>query len=520
MIDRFLTWCVLCLFIAGSANAQSIRPYLEAPDTSSIYISWHADETGPVSVQYGPTEAMGSSTAGTYTYIGRNCWHTVKLNRLQAATRYYYRCISGSDTSDIFHFRTAPLPGAIGENVRIIKVGDSQKNAQGLSKKIADTIVFVLKREYGANWMDSVSFVMHTGDIVQSGSDKDAYRREFFDAYAAITPYVPVMISIGNHESESVYYYRYIHYSDLANKGERYYSFRVLNTHFIALNTNGLYNSFLQTSWLKRQLKASAVDSTIDYVIVYNHQPGQSEVWPDGRSMYVRKRILPLLSQFAKVAMIAWGHAHNYESGSWIGKEHDFFTLLSGGAGGHLDRYKDNKMMQDERVDMILDHYHFVVIEVDGDSKKVRSTVYSLGHPDRWRDLEVFDRLEYDPHQPPPAKPEGLSAETAGGAVMLKASAFVGRGCPMYAGFQVIRQHGHCRELVCDSLISAKNFYRDSGAPDYEPVNLNAGVRLSELRLGLQRFSLPGNYYFIVRYRDNNLKWSEWSAPFPIKIMH
>lgn len=515
-----LTFLVIPLLCAFSLRAQEIRPFLEVPDTASVYISWHSSQEGPVQVEYGASEALGSATAGTFTYIGTNCWHTVKLNQLQAATRYYYRCISGSDTSALFHFRTTPRPGTAGEHVRVIKVGDSQKNENGMSKRIADTIAFFLRREYGEDWMDSVSFVMHTGDIVQSGSDQDAYRREFFDAYAAITPYVPVMISIGNHESESVYFYRYMHYSDLINSQERYYTFRILNSRFIALNSNGVYNTFIQTSWLKRQLEAAQRDSTIDYVFVYNHQAGQAEVWPDGRSTYVRRRVLPLLSRYEKVMMIAWGHAHNYESGSWPGKEHDIITLISGGAGGSLDRYRDNKMMEDDRVDFMLDHYHFVLVDVNGDTKKVHFTAYSLGHSDRWRNLEAFDQLQYDPHQPPPAKPEGLAAETEAGTVLLKASAFVGRGVPMYAEYQIIRRQGHRREVVCDSLVSSKNFYCDSGAPDYEPVNRNAGVRLSELRLPVSRFALPGQYFFVVRYRDNNLKWSEWSSPIPVMDKH
>jgi hypothetical protein len=54
------------------------------------------------------------------------------------------------------------------------------------------------------------------------------------------------------------------------------------------------------------------------------------------------------------------------------------------------------------------------------------------------------------------------------------------------------------------------NLYGDTGAPDYLPVDLNAGVDIT--RLVIPPFTLEnGTYAWRLRYRDHNLKWSEWS---------
>ena len=54
------------------------------------------------------------------------------------------------------------------------------------------------------------------------------------------------------------------------------------------------------------------------------------------------------------------------------------------------------------------------------------------------------------------------------------------------------------------------NIYGDTGSPDYLPVDKNEGLDIT--RLEVPPFTLDnGTYAWRIRYRDHNLKWSEWS---------
>ncbi|MDP3684973.1 MAG: T9SS type A sorting domain-containing protein, partial [Ignavibacteria bacterium] len=51
------------------------------------------------------------------------------------------------------------------------------------------------------------------------------------------------------------------------------------------------------------------------------------------------------------------------------------------------------------------------------------------------------------------------------------------------------------------------------GAPDasFNPKDLNSGLDLTKLSFNTKRFDSSKQYYYRVKYRDHNLKWSGWS---------
>ncbi|HQI71348.1 MAG TPA: fibronectin type III domain-containing protein, partial [Bacteroidales bacterium] len=199
----------------GGFHGSNITPYLQSPTISSNYISWNSYYSASTVVQYGTTPGLGTSATGSYEDIGVsptiNRWHTVKLTGLSADTRYYYRCISGTDTSAIFHFRTPPAPGTQGKHIRFAKIGDTQTNTL-TSTAIIDTIAYLFHQLYGPDWQDSVNFIMHSGDICENGADMGRYMNEHFNPHSSLSPYISTMISIGNHEGESNYFYSFMKY--------------------------------------------------------------------------------------------------------------------------------------------------------------------------------------------------------------------------------------------------------------------------------------------------------------------
>jgi hypothetical protein len=64
--------------------------------------------------------------------------------------------------------------------------------------------------------------------------------------------------------------------------------------------------------------------------------------------------------------------------------------------------------------------------------------------------------------------------------------------------------------VVVDTLIHWKNVY---GVDlNNNPVDLNKGIDLFHLKLPATLFAGNNVHYFRVKYRDQNLKWSNWSG--------
>jgi hypothetical protein len=503
----------------GGFHNSNIQPYLQTPTTNSIYISWNSYNNTSTSVQYGTALSLGSSTTGSYEDIGIiptiNRWHTVKVSGLLPDTRYYYRCISGTDTSEIFHFRTPPDPGTAGSHIRFLKFGDNQSNAL-ISASIADTAVYLMKQLYGNNWQDSISFVMNSGDICQSGADLGRYTNEYFNSFSGLSAYVPSMVSIGNHEAENTYFYKFMKYEDLAGYNEKYYTFNLGNCQFIALNTNGLYNFFTQTDWLQTQLNTSAIDANIDFVFIYNHQPAHSEIWPDGNDSYVNDDLYPIEASYPKMVMTTHGHSHCYErgtvrsshSGNW-----DFRTVICGGAGGDLDRWGMYANQTDyPEIQRSIDTYSFMLVDVDMNAKTVYTAMYSMGNADKPRNLVVMDHWHRYLNQAAPDKPVAVSPTGfATDMPTLSASAFSGMDTLMSSEFQLIPISGDFNSPLIDVTRDTEDYYGDSGTPDFDPVNLNVGIDLTTYTLDPGIVSIGESYMWRMRYRDQNVRWSDWS---------
>ena len=512
-------------------NNTNIKPYLETPTPTSIYISWHNINTSSTKVIYGTDSlSLSQTTNGTNIDNSGMRWHTVKLNGLTPDTTYYYRCISATDTSNIYPFHTPVLPNTSGGHIRFGIIGDSQTNY------IQASVTAVAMREkfielYGTDWYNKVSLIMHTGDIVGDGSDIVSYQTEFFNPFSILSCSVPFMISIGNHEAENNYFYNYMHYDDFSTYQypnqlcERYYTFNLGNVQFLSMNTAGYYDNAAQKLWVKQKLDESSINPDIDYVFAYAHRPGRSELWPDGNSTYVYDSIYPVFAGYPKIAMHSFGHSHNYEHGTYISnnsQKRDFRTILCGGAAGDLDRWGMYPNQADLRdVQISYDYHGYVIVDVDMDNKSYTATMYSLGNPDKPMYNIPLDRWHSVIGRAAPATPEAMlpHALCADTTPTLIASLFSGADSLMSSQFQITATPGNYTSLLLDTLRDWTDVYGVTAAPDLIPVDKNEGI-------DLRRFTVPsglllaGNSYeWRVRYRDHNCRWSEWSLPSLINVI-
>lgn len=508
----------------GGFRSSDIQPYLQSPTVSFIYVSWYSLYNTGTSVQYGTTYLLGQQAIGTYQDIGVVRWHSVNVTGLTADTKYYYRCISGTDTSAMSSFCTPPLPTATGKHIRFLKFGDSQDDAIR-SAMIADTAVWLMKQLYGNNWYDSINLVMHSGDLTQDGATLATFMNEYFNTFSVLSSHIPFMVSIGNHEGESSNYYNFMKYEGFTGFNERYYTYNLGNCQFLALNTSGLYNNILQTNWVQNQLNASASDPDIDFVFCHSHHPAHSEIWPDGNSSYVQDNLLPLFKTYPKMVMYTYGHSHNFERGvirSTHAGNWDFRTVLSGGAGGPLDRWGMYTNQQDYPENQkSIDNYNFLLVDVNMDQQTVKTYTYSLGNTDRPRNVELIDKWHRYLNQPAPVKPLALAPSSSASLTpTLISGPFNGQDTLMSSEFQLVATTGSFSSPLIDVSRDSEDFYGDSGSPLFNPMNLNTGINLKRYTVLAGLLTSGQTYMWRVRFRDKNVRWSDWSDPLTFTAMN
>lgn len=496
-----------------------ILPYLQTPTANSIYISWHSNETTSTSVDYGTSNNLGLSQTGSYENINGKIWHTVKLTGLSADTEYFYQCTSGTEVSSIYNFRTPSETIQENQHLRFILLGDSRTDIPRTSQ-----IALAAKNKaiemYGSPISDYINMVVHVGDIVSNGSTISLYENEYFRPYSSLTGNIPMMVIIGNHENESSNFYNYMKYEDFSDfnlpLSEKFYSFYYLKNQFIFINGNGTYSNSVQTSWLENKLSESDANPDVDMTFCFTHQPGHSEMWPDGNTGYIQEDVIPLLQQYDKVQLLGYGHSHNYERGTIeseaLNSNGDFYIMLTGGGGSALDRWGMYPNQQDYSEVMIaFDYYLYNIVDIDLQNRSCEVFTFAFGNSDLAIDNVLVDHYYRKLNQTKPEKPIAISPSGETGlSPLLVASEYVGIDSLLSVKFQITNNIGNYSSPIFEKRQDLINIYGDNGAPDYIPTNLNEGIDLRRLQL-TSPLTQGTQYGWRVAYRDHNQKWSDWS---------
>ncbi|NOX67101.1 MAG: T9SS type A sorting domain-containing protein [Chlorobi bacterium] len=496
-------------------------PYLQSPTPTSVYVCWAYKGDNP-SAEYGLTPSLGNQvTPETITIDGGDLvinWFTAKLENLEPSTIYYYQVKTDSTTSEIYKFRTQPVDNDSTEHIRFAIYGDSRTVPQ-IFREINDTLKNTALSLYGENIEEDLNLVFDVGDIVTSGGVLSQYIPEYFNPTSSISTSVPFMVSIGNHEGESPHYYKFMKYEDFGGtEGEKYYSFRIGRVLFLGLNSNVQLRNDAQIEWLDQVLAQAQNDDTIEWIFGFLHHPGHSELWPDGNTAYVQNRIIPTLVKYSKVDMLTYGHSHNYERGTALNS--GLRLMLSGGAASALDRWEMYSNQQNyPEIQKTFDHYCYSIVDIDVANKFYEVTSYSLGNPQNPLANVVIDHFIRDKkNETPPATPS-LTQPGQGSQVeppfTLIASDFAGTYDIMSSQFQVTTTAGNYDSPVIDIKRDYEDIYGTPQPPDYIPVDLNAGIDLTEYVVNENTF---GEVWARVRYRDKNLQWSSWSPEISFQI--
>lgn len=507
----------------GHAPKQHMLvPYLQTPSPNSIYVSWHDSLKTSTRVEYGTSNALGQFEDGSYEVISHPyIWHTVKLKGLSPNTEYFYRLISGSGISQVYSFRTQPDENYSGK-IRFLLLSDTHANDTTMTMKVIRAARKKIERLYGNDIHNQINLILHSGDLVVSSTDVTQWTEQYFAPMSVISPNIPALTVAGNHEGEDINYYRYVKYDEITGGNgsdqsqERYWSYRIRNTGIIGLNSNltGTRASE-QLIWLDNELKRLESDSGIDFIIVVVHHIAYSELWGNGMDdqavVYVRNQILPVLKKYSKVTQLSHGHTHGFER-STVESESplqkwDFRVVCGGGGGGPLDYWGSYINNDYEMIHIALDHYNFQIIEIDIAEKTYNSSMYSLGNLLRPIDSELLDSWYRKINQPAPSKPIVNNPVFDKERVIFTSSG-INSDSLMSVKISISESPGFGNTVI-DTVIHWKNIYGTDAS--YNPVDLNKGIDLTSITISNSKFVHEKNYYYRVRYRDHNLRWSEWS---------
>jgi predicted MPP superfamily phosphohydrolase len=242
-------------------------------------------------------------------------------------------------------------------------------------------------------------FVIHTGDLVDTGLDTSA-DEQYFIPYGKMIAKYPFFLTLGNHDYGKAYNKpegkrflkeNYIPYHTMPYTGlpPYYYFFNDGNARFFVLDANFFYGArwaqplakdSRQYKWLEHFLARN--DKTWKFVVI--HEPLYSTGARGG--IEAQKAVLePLLEKYG-VDMVFQGHDHDYErtkpmKDGLVDDRKGIIYVTLGGGGSPLYFQRNN----DDWSEKFLPVYHFAHIEIKDSNFKM--TVYD-------KDAKIIDTLE------------------------------------------------------------------------------------------------------------------------------
>ncbi|MFD0894559.1 fibronectin type III domain-containing protein [Luteolibacter ambystomatis] len=514
-------------FPSGYTGIPSgIRPYLQTPRPDSMWVSWFSDNAPSGLIEWGSSPgALVNSVAADLDVLGSGYnYHAGRITGLSPNSYYYYRVSNGSTVSEVFRFRTPPPAGTKTGRMRVLVMGDNQIIAENRYEKLIACAKAKIESLYNKPIEEVIDFILMPGDQVDVGT-LDHYRNLHFKQCGLISPNIPIMTTIGNHETYydtgmnlygRIFRYDDINYGGVTSPGgEKYYSYQLANIAFV--HTSSEHTGAEQKGWVRSLVDVLKTDSTTDLCISVCHRPYQAEQYVGDISGWFRSDIMPIFAETEKHVMNIGAHHHLYARGQT--REWPIYHIISGGTA--WDQYWGQSTELDmDDVQKTIANWAWQLMDFDLAARRMDVTCYSeanvrLPAATRWNyDSRMVDSFHRQLGLALPSQPSLTNTFSAPVTLplSLQCSAFATSTAETLNStwFQVASDAAFT-SLKVDKIRDFENLYGDTGAPLYEPVDINAGINL--LQFPLAANSLPnGSYYTRVRHRDSNAAWSPWSA--------
>ncbi len=315
-----------------------IGPYLSWDDstTTTIRITWHtyAPDTGIL--VYG-TDAFTDTLRDTFA----TTVHAFKLTGLTPGTRYQYRVEGTGFASPTYTFRTSSTNA---DSVVFVVFGDTRSN-DNAHAMVVNAII-----------QKNPEFVIHTGDLVSSGSQVGEWYN-FFNIEGDLIGNAPLMPCIGNHDEPTYNYLSFLYLPE----NEEYYTFEYGNVFFVALNTEA-WDYTAQRTYLENRLSEASQDPN-KWLIVYFHRPPYS--WGGHGSDYAVRQAFCDVMENHHVSVVFNGHNHFYQRTVPI---NGVTYIVTGGGGAPLYTPGQSSLVAYAEA-----CYHFVLIKATAEKLTIQA---------------------------------------------------------------------------------------------------------------------------------------------------
>ena len=487
-----------------------VSPFLQDAYPNSIRVLWESSATGSATLDWGADSSLGNELVSIGEQTPGGAIHDVQITPLEPNTTYFYQVSLGNEQSDVHQFRTPPLPSS--ENpFSFVAMSDMQKSNSNPNK--FDEIVHegVLDYFFGEP-SEEIALVLIPGDLVENGNSYGQWADDFFQPAQDLLSEVPAYPVLGNHESNSSFFFQYFHLPENGSLGyeEHWWHKDYGNVRFIGLNSNSPFDGIEQLNWLEETLNSTCSIDDVDFVFAQLHHPHKSELWTPGESDFTGE-VINLLEGFTancgKPSIHFFGHTHGYSRGQSLEHKHLWINVAT--SGGAIDYWGDWPQFDYDEFEITTDDWGFVAVDVEaGDSPQF--TIKRLSRGDNYSILDnvvmdslVITRDDHEVALPMPESP--INSVISPECVVLISSPF--------AGESPFSEHGATQWQVADTPTGFNTPIADVWER-YRNIYFDQDTQTGSL-IEQAIPNLPENtsLWWRVRHRDRNLNWSDWTEP-------
>lgn len=326
---------------AAASTGFVIAPFLQHLATNRVQIRFQTDDAVRATV-----ELQGPGKQTRYQDPAEAEFHDVTVDGLQPSTTYTYRVVAGDTATQPVSFTTAQADPS--KPFRFLIAGDNRDDPD-----VYEELVQQMLRVPS-------DFIVHTGDVVSRGGDRDAWEEYFRISRPLLSTHCQY-VAMGNHDLNGKGGRRrepFLQFFAAPDNPEAaYYTFRWGNTRFFVLDTQETWEAD-ERPWFHDRLERSDHEDGIAHrVVVLHHSPFSTGKHGPNRGMR-QAGILHMMLEH-RVDLVLGGHDHMYERDQFGGVKY----IISGGGGAPLyDVYP-----RASGAAFAASTYHFVEVSVDGD---------------------------------------------------------------------------------------------------------------------------------------------------------
>jgi 3',5'-cyclic AMP phosphodiesterase CpdA len=172
--------------------------------------------------------------------------------------------------------------------------------------------------------------LLHTGDMVTSGSKYADWGEQFFRPLADLIAQIPSYPTLGNHEYNGSGRMLYYDFFSLPGN-EQWYAFTYGCARFVMLDSNVDFSSgSTQRLWLMKEFASPGYGNSKWQIVLFHHPPYTSGGHL-GNERPIADYLVPLFEEHG-VDMVFSGHNHHYERSFKDG----IYYIVAGGGGAPL----------------------------------------------------------------------------------------------------------------------------------------------------------------------------------------